>query len=604
MEIDPACVDQIAAMLPTAPRGLGDPATNRTFWNALANLPAFNRVVTNAENLAKHPAPALPDDLYLDFSRTGNRERAQRVIFARRERITVFTLAECLEDSGRFLRPLEDEIRAVCDERAWTYPAHDRNLDNFYGRTVEIDLRCVDVAWNFASADYLLGEKLSAETRQLIRTNLMRRIFKPYRDMVERRRPEMFWFRARHNWNSVCLAGVAGAALSLEPDQRERAWHVAVAQAYVPFFLESFTPDGYCSEGISYWNYGYGNFLMLAETIRQATSGRIDLLEDAAAAEPARYALRSEILNGVYPSISDCKPGSRPDGALVDYVARRFNFTGGQSQPFHPEKRESLYSTLAFIGNDRLPGVSKPQPSAPDSPRRTWFQNGGVLICRPAPGSPNEFAVVLKGGNNAENHNHNDVGSFSVVLGNKMLICDPGSEIYTARTFSSRRYDSQVLNSFGHAVPVVAGKLQRTGKDAQGIVRKTEFTEARDVLVLDISSAYSVPELKKLERTFVYDRSGSGSLTVSDAVQLQKPAAFETALITWGEFERVSDTEFRIRDAGQALRVNVDAGGRRLRLNSQILDEDVPTRTKPRRIGISLVDGIESATVKVIVTPD
>ena len=87
------------------------------------------------------------------------------------------------------------------------------------------------------------------------------------------------------------------------------------------------------------------------------------------------------------------------------------------------------------------------------------------------------FGAALKGGTNGEQHNHNDVGSFSVVLGRKMVVCDPGAEVYTARTFSARRYESKVLNSFGHAVPVIAGQLQRTGLAAHAEILRHEFTD-------------------------------------------------------------------------------------------------------------------------------
>ena len=38
---------------------------------------------------------------------------------------------------------------------------------------------------------------------------------------------------------------------------------------------------------MGYWNYGFGHFLMLGETIRQASGGSIDLLADPAAMQPA-----------------------------------------------------------------------------------------------------------------------------------------------------------------------------------------------------------------------------------------------------------------------------------------------------------------------------
>ena len=103
--------------------------------------------------------------------------------------------------------------------------------------------------------------------------------------------------------------------------------------------------------------------------------------------------------------------------------------------------------------------------------------------------------MALKGGNNGENHNHNDVGSYVVVSGGRAVLLDPGSEIYTARTFSRDRYESPVLSSFGHPVPLVAGRLQRTGAAARGRVVRTDFTDEQDTLVLDIASAYDEPAL-------------------------------------------------------------------------------------------------------------
>ena len=66
----------------------------------------------------------------------------------------------------------------------------------------------------------------------------------------------------------------------------------------------------------------------------------------------------------------------------------------------------------------------------------------------------------MKGGHNAEMHNHNDVGSYTVVIGDQPVLADPGTEIYTKRTFTEHRYDSPVLNSYGHPVPVIGGQLQ------------------------------------------------------------------------------------------------------------------------------------------------
>ena len=60
------------------------------------------------------------------------------------------------------------------------------------------------------------SDKPSPGTRRLIRENVGRRVLQPFRDMVEGRRPEIYWLHVQNNWNAVCLAGVTGAALALE----------------------------------------------------------------------------------------------------------------------------------------------------------------------------------------------------------------------------------------------------------------------------------------------------------------------------------------------------------------------------------------------------
>lgn len=603
-DLDNVRLKEIASWLDEAPAGPGHPVSDRAAWEKLAKVTAFSEVVTNALELAKQPTPALPDDLYLDFSRTGNRDRCQKVLFARGARLVTFTMAEGLENRGRFIQPLIETIEAICRERTWVYPAHDGRLDNFYGRTVEMDLRATAVAWELGTADFLLAEKLSGATRQLIRENVRRRVLQPFRDMVEGRRKEISWMHATHNWNAVCLAGTVGAALALEPSPQDRAWFVAAGEHYIQYFLKGFTPDGYCSEGIGYWNYGFGHFLMLSETVRQATHGRLDLLADPSAFQPALFCRRSEIVNGIFPTISDAHPGTRPDAQFVCYIAQRF----GLDKPNDCERTwvrpgGSLASTMLF---SFLPAPLRPvaHPALqPESPLRTWFTNGGVLICRAGEKSPTPFAVALKGGHNAENHNHNDVGSFSVVAGNSMVICDPGAEVYTRRTFSAHRYDSKVLSSFGHAVPVVAGQLQSTGADARGRVVRTDFSDAQDTLVLDIGSAYKVPELQKLERTFEFHRGPSPSLTVRDEVSFSSPQTFETALITWGSCKQVSSTELMLKDEHGALRVQLDAAREAMNITSEELNEDLPNHRKPLRIGIRLKTPVSKAGLTMTITP-
>jgi len=79
---DPARVEAVTAMLSPQAQGVGQPITDRAAWQAIAKLPGLKGSVARAEKLLKEPIPELTEELYLDFSRTGNRTRCQDVIFS------------------------------------------------------------------------------------------------------------------------------------------------------------------------------------------------------------------------------------------------------------------------------------------------------------------------------------------------------------------------------------------------------------------------------------------------------------------------------------------------------------------------------------------
>ena len=145
---DLARVREVAAMLPKAPRGVGRPIGDRAAWTAVANWPSAKTVVKKAEALLRKPLPEPSDELYLEFSRNGNRSRYQTVYLDRHRRLGPLVVAECLENEGRFLPAIEKTILAICDDKSWVLPAHDRGLGNFKGTNITIDLFSSGVGWN------------------------------------------------------------------------------------------------------------------------------------------------------------------------------------------------------------------------------------------------------------------------------------------------------------------------------------------------------------------------------------------------------------------------------------------------------------------------
>jgi hypothetical protein len=222
----------------------------------------------------------LTEASYRRFSRDGNRAVYQDANRERLGRLTLFAWAEALQAEGRFLAPLRLEIEQLLAERTWVLPAHDRSLDNLEGRAIEVDLMAAMKGWVLGTILRWHGEALGPEMTARVRAGLRHRVIDPYLRSAREgpQTPGMWWLRTGNNWNSVCHAGVIGTALAGAATAGETAEIIACAELNLAYYVRGFTADGYCSEGIGYWNYGFGHFAMLAETVARATGGTVQVL--------------------------------------------------------------------------------------------------------------------------------------------------------------------------------------------------------------------------------------------------------------------------------------------------------------------------------------
>ena len=87
-----------------------------------------------------------------------------------------------------------------------------------------------------------------------------------------------------------------------------------------------------------------------------------------------------------------------------------------------------------------------------------------IMTARSFPNSSEGLYIAAKGGNNAENHNHNDVGNFIIYCDGKPVIIDVGVETYIQKTFSKDRYDIWTMQSQYHNLPTINGVQQKNGE--------------------------------------------------------------------------------------------------------------------------------------------
>ncbi|HHU14799.1 MAG: heparinase [Kiritimatiellia bacterium] len=593
---DPARVAQIAAWLAPAPHGLGRPATDREAWDRLTALPEAAALLREAEKIMNTPPPELPDELYLDFTNTGNRRNYERPYGQRSQRISTLLLAECLENKGRFLPALERDVLAVCNERSWTMPAHDSSLSNFNGTRLTIDLGSSARGWLLAEVDAWLGHRLTPDVRTRLRDEVRRRVLAPYLDVVRNGNINgNWWMRCDNNWNAVCSAGVVCCALALLEPREERALVLAAMEFSNPFFISGFTDDGYCSEGMGYWNYGFGHYVMMGLAVRAATGGRLDIFTDEKLPRIAAYAKGYQIQSGRSPWFAD--GGGAPSPGVWALLRQVFPEAVPTDVPM-PALLKGDHATIGL----RAFGQEPPWTAVEDRlPIRTYFQDAQVLITRSG-GATNEvpFGAAVKGGHNAEHHNHNDLGSYVVVLDGVEMLGDPGGETYTRRTFSRERYVSPMLNSYGHPVPVVAGQLQVTGRRAAARVLETAFSDTRDRIELDIAAAYDVPALTALKRNFTHDRTAR-VIEISDEVRFTTPQTFSVPLVTYRDVTRKDDTTLHFHDKKRCVEVKIATEGGTWKLEDEQLEN--PGKASPRRLAVTFAAPVTSARVRITITP-
>jgi hypothetical protein len=175
---------------------------------------------------------------------------------------------------------------------------------------------------------------------------------------------------------------------------------------------------------------------------------------------------------------------------------------------------------------------------------------------------------------------------------------DPGREVYTKRTFSDRRYESKVLNSYGHPVPVIAGRLQQVGREFEAKVVKTDFAEGRDEIVYDLTKGYNAPGLKSLVRRMVFDRR-DGVITIDDTVEFDKPSKFEVPYVTYRDYakdEAARHFVLRHPNGGRSLALDVESSAPVVFHGEKIDNPGFPTIT---RLGFSFAEPVTTASLKM-----
>ena len=526
---------------------------DQKFWQSVKSHAQYQALMKRAdEMLADEIVSPLP--LYLECSQTGNRVNYERRYFKFRH-FGPLIAAYCTTGDAKYLKNIEARLRLLLSLPTWVLPAHDRSLQGYRGESVVVDLFSANLGSELATTLFILEPVLDKKLAADVRKAVFHHVITPIEEAVEGKcSPDRFWWlNGSNNWNPVCKRGVISAILKIGMEKERIDKILKLFFDNFGTYMASFGDEGYCDEGLAYWGGSCGEYLIISALLKQY-DGRDVLSSEPRMLKAVMYPENIMMAPGFYPAYTDCSIDAKPGM----YTLQLRDIMLGRRKGFSDDIKFGD-SVVEMCMRLYYPVDNTPVEVKNDEPF-SKFTDAGAFVMRQMPGSP--LSVSFKGGHNRESHNHNDVGTYIVAVDGVPLVLDPGGEIYSARTFSPRRYESKLLSSYGHSVPVISGQLQTnmSGKPTEnppknetpvelicGVLLKHDFSADYGMAKFDISRVYNhIPEVKKLERTFIFDRKNGGSFSVSDEAGFSKATDFEGAVITLGEVKELGDNKYLI----------------------------------------------------------
>ena len=522
------------------------------------------------------PAP-LTASLYADYFRTGTRVNFERVYFERRAKLYGMCLAECIENQGRYLDRIFDLMWMICEETTWVIPAHlHQNTlgdgkphpvpEDSLARTY-IDLFAAETGNLLAWAKYLMGDKLSAMPAlpERIDRELNERIVDVYA-----RHPEMGWTgfnegKKLNNWTPWIYSSILPVILLTVEDTSRRGALVRLAAKGLDVFLAGYDIDGGCDEGPGYFDKAGGSLLDALEILDDATQGAANIWGEKLIQNMASYIMHVQIAGEYYVNFADANCRVRPDAMLLRRAAARMGLEGlkryaerllaegNSAVPYRAGYDSSYRAIKDTVTFRRRDFISVP---APERELSHYFGGTEVACIRQRSDGTGLF-LAAKGGNNAESHNHNDVGNYIIYLDGEPFVVDAGVETYSRRTFSPERYDIWTMQSRYHNTAVIGEMDQLPG--AACAAEGTTFTDDGDhaELKMDMAPAYGDFSPAQSYTRRIEMRRSAGCVTVTDIPVLRSECSIALPVMCASE-PRIAPGEVQLKGAKGLLRIAYD----------------------------------------------
>jgi hypothetical protein len=544
----------------------------RAAWDALPS-DARAALLATGERQLKTGWEVLPATLFLEYRRTGNRSHYEAARNRRRKKLQDLVIAECVEGQGRFADEVANGVWLTCEETFWGVPAHlsMQKAGTGLPDVTEpiVDLFAAETSSLLAWTAYLAGDLLARVSPLLperVRWEIDRRILTPCLS-----RDDFWWMgfgdRSVNNWDPWICSNWLTSALLVERDELRRLAAAGKILRCLDNFLREYGDDGGCDEGPGYWGVAAASLFDCLELLHTATAGRCNGFTLPLVHEMALYICRAHIYDEWYTNFGDASARLIPNGDLVYRFGKRVQddrmMAHGAFCAFERSKQaipgDSIGRQLPALFNL---ATLRQAPAAQALFRDAWLPSIGVMTARVREGSAQGLYLAAEAGNNGKSHNHNDVGNFLVYADGLPAMIDVGVETYSAKTFSSQRYEIWTMQSAYHNCPTIDGVMQSAGRKFAATDVAYHADDLAAELHLDIAKAYP-PEahLARWHRTLRLDREHKVIEVVDDFELTQAAKVITLTLMTPRAAQVGSPGEILLpMPSGNTVRVAYDAG--------------------------------------------
>ena len=440
---------------------------NREFWDGLAE-DLKRAVVSEGEKQRGKDWSVIHLGDYIRFYKDGNRISYEDKSFSRRKKLSALVLAECVQNKGVFLDDIMDGLYLILEESSWCHPAHNSHVRDAQPTNVPdtsqpvIDLFAAETGAVVGLCEYLLRpvlESINSIIPNYIGKNIRERLIVPYLT-------ENYWWMYDENekainWTpwitqNILLSVFTRPAGAVSKEELDDIIKKAAKSA--DYFIDSYGDDGCCEEGALYYSHAglclYGILHILDVTSDNAFKAAF---ENEKIHNIASYIRKIYVDDGYYINYADCpaKAGNRTareylfgkavgDMALCALAADDYR-VGDWDVRLLTDENNLWYRLLQIMCHDE---IMRFRMGTGIEENDVFFDSAQLMITR-----NDKFVLAAKAGNNADSHNHNDVGSVTLYKFGKPFLIDLGVETYSAKTFSDKRYEIWTMQSVYHNLP-------------------------------------------------------------------------------------------------------------------------------------------------------